>query len=160
MKYIIVDIDGILTDGSVFVDAQGNENKKICYRDLDAVGVGRRAGYEFVIITGENTPIAKFIVKRFGVKIAFFGAKNKLQTITEFTEKNGINIKSIIYIGDSDNDVDLLEAVGLGIAPADGTFKARNSARVITDAKGGSGVLLEVIDKLLLGMYRWPGETL
>jgi 3-deoxy-D-manno-octulosonate 8-phosphate phosphatase KdsC-like HAD superfamily phosphatase len=79
--------------------------------------------------------------------------------MAEFTEKTGIDIKNIIYIGDSDNDAALLEKVGLGIAPADGTFKAKNAAHAITDAKGGTGVLLEVIDKLLLGMYRWPGET-
>jgi YrbI family 3-deoxy-D-manno-octulosonate 8-phosphate phosphatase len=160
MKYIITDVDGILTDGSVYVDAQGNENKRICYRDLDAIGVGRRAGYEFAIITGENTPMAKFIAKRFGIELAFFGAKNKLQIMTEFMEKSGMDIKNMIYIGDSDNDAALLEAAGLGIAPADGTFKAKNAAHAITDAKGGTGVLLEVIDKLLLGMYRWPGETL
>ncbi|MDR2509060.1 MAG: HAD hydrolase family protein [Spirochaetaceae bacterium] len=158
MKYIITDVDGVLTDGSVTVDAQGNETKKICYRDLDAIGIGRRAGYEFILVTGENTAIARFISSRFGIETAFFGAKNKLSVMRGWAAQAGIELSSVIFIGDSDNDIELLEAAGLGIAPHDGTFRAKQAAKVITDAKGGTGVLLEVVDKLLLNKLSWPGN--
>jgi YrbI family 3-deoxy-D-manno-octulosonate 8-phosphate phosphatase len=158
MKYIITDVDGVLTDGSVIIDAQGNESKKICYRDLDAIGVGRQAGYEFGIVTGENTPIASFLAKRFGIELAWFGAKDKLKVMDEITKKLKVSASEIIYIGDSDNDISLLEASGLGITPRDGTFRAKNAAQVITDAKGGTGVLLEVVDRLLLKKLFHPGE--
>lgn len=157
MKYIVTDIDGVLTDGTVTIDAQGNEQKKICYRDLDAIGTGRKAGYEFIFITGEDTPIARFIARRFGIEKVFFGAKQKLKVLNEAAPELNLDIKNIVYIGDSDNDIELLEAAGLGIAPRDGTFRAKQSAKVITDAKGGTGVLLEVLDKLLLKKLSFPG---
>jgi YrbI family 3-deoxy-D-manno-octulosonate 8-phosphate phosphatase len=102
--------------------------------------------------------MAKLIAKRFGIKIVFFGAKNKLKIFTGAVSSLGVSIKNIIFIGDSDNDIELLEAVGLGIAPRDGTFRAKQAAKVITDADGGSGVLLEVIDKLLLKKLTWPRD--
>jgi YrbI family 3-deoxy-D-manno-octulosonate 8-phosphate phosphatase len=140
------------------MDAQGNESKKICYRDLDAVGVGRREGYEFGIITGENTPMAALLAKRFGIALALFGAKDKLNVMANITKKLGVRASEIIYIGDSDHDIPLLEAAGLGITPRDGTFRAKNAAQVITDAGGGTGVLLEVVDRLLLKKLFHPGE--
>jgi YrbI family 3-deoxy-D-manno-octulosonate 8-phosphate phosphatase len=158
MKLILTDVDGVLTDGSVLLDLDGNESKRICYRDLDAIGIGRRAGYEFGIITGENTPMAKMIAKRFGIARVYFGAKDKVKAMAEISRETGIDAKDVLYIGDSDNDVALLELVGLGIAPADGTCKAKQAAKIITDTKGGCGVLLEVVNKLLLGKFFWPGE--
>jgi 3-deoxy-D-manno-octulosonate 8-phosphate phosphatase (KDO 8-P phosphatase) len=158
MKFILMDVDGVLTDGSVMLDVSGNESKRICYRDLDAIGVGRRAGYEFGIITGENTPMARLIAKRFGIEVVFFDAKNKLKIFSKAASSLGVEIKNVIFIGDSDNDIELLEAAGLGIAPSDGTFRAKQASKVITEAKGGTGVLLEVIDKLLLKKLSWPGD--
>jgi 3-deoxy-D-manno-octulosonate 8-phosphate phosphatase (KDO 8-P phosphatase) len=156
MKLILTDIDGVLTDGTVLMDIHGTESKSICYRDLDAIGIGRRAGYDFGIITGENTPMARLIAKRFGITTVYFGAKDKIKVMAAITEEMGIAAKNSIYIGDSDSDIPLLELAGLGIAPSDATFRARQSAKLITEAKGGSGVLLEVIDKLLLGKITWP----
>jgi YrbI family 3-deoxy-D-manno-octulosonate 8-phosphate phosphatase len=160
MKLILTDVDGVLTDGTVLMDIHGTESKRICYRDLDAIGIGRRAGYEFGIITGENTPMARLIAARFGINIAYFGAKDKIKVMAGITEEMGIPVKNIIYIGDSDSDVSLLELAGIGIAPFDAAFRAKQTAKLITDARGGSGVLLEVIDKLLLGKIIWPEMTI
>ncbi|GHV82977.1 hypothetical protein AGMMS50212_03170 [Spirochaetia bacterium] len=157
MKLILTDVDGVLTDGSVMMDMHGNESKKICYRDLDAVGVGRRAGYEFGIITGEDTQMAHAIAKRFGIELACFGAKNKTARFSEISEKTGVAAKNIVYIGDSDTDAALLSQAGLGIAPFDATANAKKAAKYTAESKGGTGVLLEVVDKLISGVLAWPG---
>ena len=80
IKYIISDIDGVLTDGKVYLDAQGAENKQICYRDLDSIAIGKKAGLEFVFVTGEDSQLAKIISKRFGIKTVF-GAKDKFMSV-------------------------------------------------------------------------------
>ncbi|GMO41486.1 MAG: hypothetical protein Ta2B_21350 [Termitinemataceae bacterium] len=159
MRLILTDVDGVLTDGSVTIDEHGHETKKICYRDLDAIGVGRRAGYEFGIITGEDTPMARAIAKRFRIDIAYFGAKNKMRVMAEITEKIGLSAKNIVYIGDSDTDSALLSAAGLGISPADGTINAKKAALYTAENRGGTGVLLEVIDKLIGGVLAWPPKV-
>jgi YrbI family 3-deoxy-D-manno-octulosonate 8-phosphate phosphatase len=154
----LVDIDGVLTDGRVTLDERGNETKTICYRDLDAIGIGRRAGYEFAFITGEDTNMARFLAQRFKVERLYTGAKDKVAAIRAVEADIGIPLNKLIYIGDSDRDAPALEAIGLGIAPFDASLKAKNAADVLTQSRGGFGVLLEVVNKLIAGELQFPGE--
>lgn len=150
-KLILSDIDGVLTNGCVTLDTTGKETKTLCYRDLDSIGIGRAAGYEFIFITGEDTEMARFIVKRFGVKWAYYGAKDKLAVLQQIATELECPLTNFVYIGDSDRDAPAIAAVGLGVAPADATIKARESAQVITEKDGGTGVLLEIVHKLING---------
>lgn len=154
IKYIFSDIDGVLTDGKVYLDAQGNENKQICYRDLDSVAIGRKFGLEFIFVTGENTELARQIAKRFKVYPSVFGVKDKLSAVKNLIEEMKIDKSAVCYIGDSDRDVSALEYVGMGIAPADGSKKAKSSADYITEAAGGAGVLFEVVENIIEGIMR------
>lgn len=156
MKLILTDIDGVLTDGRVIVDGHGGETKAICYRDLDAIGIGRRAGYDFAFVTGEDTEMARFLSRRFRVERLYTGAKDKLAALRSIEAELGIPLSNLIYIGDSDRDVPALEAVGLGIAPCDAAPKAKAASKIITQCRGGFGVLLEVIDKLIAGELLFP----
>jgi len=158
MKYIFTDVDGVLTDGRVTIDVNGNETKNICYRDLDAIGVGRRNGYDFVFVTGEDTEMVSALAKRFGIEKVYPGAKDKLAVMHRIADEFGVDLSELLYIGDSDRDTPALEAVGLGIAPRDATESARNAANHISRVKGGYGVLLEVVDKLLNGNLKHPCE--
>lgn len=156
MKLILTDIDGVLTDGRVTIDERGRETKAICYRDLDAIGVGRRAGFEFAFVTGEDSKMAYSLARRFKVERLYTGAKDKLAAILAIEKELGIPLKNLIYIGDSDRDAPALEAVGLGIAPNDATPRAKMASNVITQRCGGFGVLLEVVDKLIAGELLFP----
>jgi YrbI family 3-deoxy-D-manno-octulosonate 8-phosphate phosphatase len=153
MKYILTDIDGVLTDGRVTLDINGNETKNVCYRDLDAIGIGHKNGYVFFFVTGENTPMVDVIAKRFGVENVFKGAKDKLAVLQNISAEKNIPLSEMIYIGDSHRDAPALSAVGIGIAPKDAAFSAKKAAKYITDSNGGYGVLLEVTDKILLGEW-------
>ena len=66
IKYIFSDIDGVLTDGKVYLDAHGAENKQICYRDLDSIAIGKKAGLEFVFVTGEDSQLLKLSANALG----------------------------------------------------------------------------------------------
>ena len=156
MRLILVDVDGVLTDGRITIDIHGNETKSICYRDLDAIGIGRRAGYDFAFVTGENTEMVGVLAKRFGINIVYAGAKDKLAAVQRISDEYGIAVKGFVYIGDSDRDVPALEAVGLGVAPKDASIKAKNAANIIAECDGGTGVLLEVVDKLISGQLCYP----
>jgi YrbI family 3-deoxy-D-manno-octulosonate 8-phosphate phosphatase len=156
MKLILIDVDGVLTDGRVTLDIHGNETKTICYRDLDAIAIGRRAGYDFAFVTGEDTEMVRVLAKRFSIELVYAGAKNKLKAMQDISKEFNLPLNRLLYIGDSDRDSPALEAVGLGIAPADASASAKAAAHVQTDSKGGYGVLLEVVDKLIAGKWRFP----
>ena len=149
IKYVVTDIDGVLTDGKVLIDELGNERKTICYRDLDAISIGRKANLDFAMITGESTNLASFIVKRFNVSEAILGAKNKGTAMIELLERLDVSKDEICYIGDSDRDIPAIRMAGIGICPHDATRKAKDAADYITLAAGGQGVLWEVVEKLI-----------
>ena len=156
MKLILIDVDGVLTDGRVTLDIHGNETKTVCYRDLDAIGAGRRGGYDFAFVTGEDTDMVNALARRFGIVRVYAGAKDKLAAMKQIAAELNVKVDELLYIGDSDRDAPALEAVGLGIAPRDGTSNAKNAANHITETKGGYGVLLEVVDKLIGGKLKFP----
>ena len=158
MKMIFTDVDGVLTDGRFTLDIHGNETKTICYRDLDAIGIGRSAGYDFAFVTGEKTKMVQTLADRFNIRHVYAGAKDKLEAMYRISEEFDVPIASLIYIGDSDRDAPALKAVGLGIAPIDATPKAKAASHVLTDTKGGQGILLEVVNKLTTGEWKFPGN--
>lgn len=162
MKVILTDVDGVLTDGRVTLDVHGNETKVVCYRDLDAIGIGRRAGYEFAFATGENTEMVDVLARRFGIVTVYRGAKDKLAALDRYCDEMGLRREQVVYIGDSDRDAPALEAAGLGIAPRDASPKALQAADITAQAIGGAGVLLEVVNGLIAGKLRLPvvlGDT-
>ena len=158
MKWVYIDVDGVLTDGRVTIDINGNETKSINYRDLDAIGIGRNNGYDFVFVTGEAGDMVKRLANRFTISRVYEGAKDKLAVLKRIAQEDNVNIAEMLYIGDSDRDAPALAAVGLGIAPRDATASAKYAADIITDTQGGYGVLLEVVDKLIAGKLKYPGK--
>lgn len=149
LKYIATDIDGVLTDGRVSINVNGTETKQICYRDLDAIGIGRRHGFEFIFVTGESGAMVKRLADRFHVSLVYEGAKDKLSAVKDICRKYGVSENDLVYIGDSDRDAQALEFLSNSFAPADATRMARSSASRVVDVRGGYGVLLEVVDLLL-----------
>ena len=148
IKHIVFDIDGVITDGSIIVDANGNEQKKINLKDVDAIFELSRQGYCLSAITGENTAIVDYFEKRFPWKYFYRNNKNKLEAIYEIIDKEGIDISEVCYIGDGKYDVDPLMVTGLGICPADAIDKAKAAADVILQSAGGQGGLWELISIL------------
>ncbi len=146
MRFIVTDIDGVLTDGRFCLDAKGNESKQICYRDLDAIGIGRRNGFEFIFVTGESGELVSRIADRFNVKYVYEGAKDKLSIMKEICNRFSVSRDQLVYIGDSDRDAPALAYVARSYCPKDATRKAKASSKTILDLNGGFGVLLEVLE--------------
>ena len=149
IKYIFADMDGVVTDGTVRIDENGKESKAICFRDLDAIGIGRRGGIEFAFVTGEDTPIAHFMARRFGVDLAVFGAKDKKAAVEQLCAQLGLTVDEICYIGDAARDVPAIEFAGIGATVQDGVLAARRAADIVTECRGGTGALLELVETLL-----------
>jgi D-sedoheptulose 7-phosphate isomerase len=142
---LALDIDGVMTDGTVAVRADGREMKRVSFVDLDAVGKARRAGLSVWFVTGEDTASVDLIARRFGVQDVVRGAKDKAKALRAISRASGVPAAQICYVGDSDKDVPGLASVGLGLAPSTATPAARAAAHKVLRAKGGHGAVAEAI---------------
>ncbi len=148
IELIVFDIDGVITDGSVIIDSNGNEQKQINLKDIDAIFELYRRGYKLAAITGEDTEIVNYFEKRFPWEHFYRGNKTKKETMKQIEQGTGINRRSICYIGDGKYDVEPLTYAGLGICPANAIDKAKNAADIILQNDGGKGCLWELISIL------------
>lgn len=154
IKLIVFDIDGVVTDGSVIVDVQGNEQKKINLKDIDAIFELKRRGFILAAITGEKTAIVEYFKNRFPWDYFYSGCKNKKSTIQEIEKLSGIQADEISYVGDGKYDVEPLAYVALGICPADAIDMAKDKADIILQSGGGQGCIWELLS--ILEQYNNP----
>jgi YrbI family 3-deoxy-D-manno-octulosonate 8-phosphate phosphatase len=146
---VVLDIDGVLTDGKLTLDAQNNEYKSINFRDLDAITVLKNNGIKLALLTGEDTALVEAISKRLGITHIIKGEKDKRNGLTTLSDSLQIPLSNICYIGDSDRDTAALKICGLGFVPQNATKKARESASVILKTNGGDGVVHEALEYLI-----------
>lgn len=144
IKVVIFDIDGVLTDGSIIVDSEGREQKRINLKDVDALFTLKRKGYILAAITGEDTEIVHYFEKRFPWNFFYRGIKQKKETIEKIIGEAGYSLKETCYIGDGKYDVEALRIVGVGVCPADAVTDARVAADIILHNTGGNGCIWEL----------------
>jgi YrbI family 3-deoxy-D-manno-octulosonate 8-phosphate phosphatase len=148
VRLVVLDVDGVLTDGTVLLMPDGDEVRTIHFHDLDAVAGLRRRGVAVAVLSGEDTAGVKRVAERFGIDEAVWGAKDKLPALLDLTDRLGIVIDETCYVGDADRDAPVLQAVGVGFAPSDGTLSARAAADHVLAAPGGRGAVAEAIAML------------
>jgi len=148
-KVLVLDIDGVITDGKATMHLDKAETKRIDYHDLDAVTLIRQKSVEIAFLTAENSPFVDLIAKRFGVKQVITGAKDKLKGIQSLASDLSVELADICYVGDSDRDAPALTAVGLGLAPQNATVAAKSAADVVLTSSGGNGAVAEAIGIIL-----------
>ncbi|MBL79166.1 MAG: hypothetical protein CMH70_03915 [Nitrosomonadaceae bacterium] len=149
IQAVFLDIDGVLTDGSVYVDSSGNETKRILFDDIDAVFEMKRAGLKIGFITGEDNSFCEFIKKRFTPDFFVAGCKDKLGALKKILEETGLEKSQVCYAGDSKRDVQLLEFLPLSFAPSDVDNSIKASAKISLKTQRGHGVIKEIAMHIL-----------
>jgi 3-deoxy-D-manno-octulosonate 8-phosphate phosphatase (KDO 8-P phosphatase) len=149
IKAVAMDVDGVLTDGTVWLDESGGETKAVSFADIMGVSLGRRAGLQFAFVSGEGGPALDRIAAKFGVSEVYRDCKDKASAVRDFAARHDLELAEICFIGDDVNDVPALEICGLAVAPANAHAAASAAASVVTTRPGGSGAVREVIDDLL-----------
>jgi D-sedoheptulose 7-phosphate isomerase len=146
---VLLDVDGVLTDGTVRYSAAGSEQKSLFMRDVDAVFEARRRGARVGLVTGENSHWVDFVAKRLEVGLIMKGAKDKLAAVRQLASAEGAALEAVCYVGDGDRDAPALAAVGLGLAPSDASAEAKAAARKVLSCPGGRGAVAEAIRLVL-----------
>jgi 3-deoxy-D-manno-octulosonate 8-phosphate phosphatase (KDO 8-P phosphatase) len=149
IKAVVLDVDGVLTDGVLYWGPAGEELKRISFVDIMGLSIGRRAGLRFALVSGEDGPLLERLVDRLGISDVYRGCKDKGEALRDFANRAGLDLAQICYMGDDLNDVPAMEIAGLPAAPAGAHSSARTAAQFITSRGGGNGAVRELVDALL-----------
>ena len=144
IKVLIMDIDGVLTDGRIYTDGNGKEWKSLNLKDIDAITSIREAGVIVGCLSGENTSFSRTIRKY--VDFAELGCKQKANFLDQYTKREKINLDEICYVGDGKYDLEPLQMVGLSACPADAISRVRNIVDIVLNTKAGCGCIDELCD--------------
>ena len=155
IKLVILDVDGTLTDGGIYYDAQGNEMKRFSAKDGSGIMVARRAGLEIAIITGRASPMVERRAKELGIQHLRQGIQQKYPALTELARERGLSLDEIGYIGDDWNDLQCMEAVGFCACPADAAKEVKAVCQFVASVPGGQGAVREGLEYLLTQQGRW-----
>lgn len=144
--YFFTDIDGTLTDGSIYYSPEGEQLKKFNLRDGTGFFLLKNMNVQSGFITTENSPIVAKRAEKLKIDKYIYGTEHKVEAMNLFLETIGLNFENIAYIGDEINDVGLLEKVGLSFAVGDAVDLVKSVSDIICMAKGGHGAFREAVE--------------
>ena len=149
IKMLLLDVDGVLTDGRIILDNQGNELKAFHVRDGHGIKLAQRAGIVIGIITGRKSEVVNVRARELKIEEVHQGALDKIQVYTDLLGKYGLRDDQVAYIGDDVVDVGILRRVGLAISVADCDPAVVPFVQMRTRAAGGRGAVREAINLIL-----------
>lgn len=149
IKMFLTDCDGCLTDGGMYYSEHGDEQKKFNTRDGMGFALLRNKGIVTGIVTSENVDLNKRRAQKLKLDVLEAGCKDKVAAVKALCEKYAISLENVAYIGDDINDLDVIKMVGYGCCPADAMPQVRDVAKYVTKAKGGEGVIREVVEAII-----------
>lgn len=156
IKLLILDVDGVLTDGSIILDNKGNEIKAFHVRDGHGIVMLLKEGIKVALITGRYSEIVEIRARELGIEDVFQRCREKEIAYKKLAKKYKLRDNEIACIGDDVVDIGLLKMCGLPIAVADAHKKAKAFSVMVTKEKGGRGAVREVCDFILeaKGLYK------
>ena len=149
IKLLIMDCDGVLTDGRLYFGATGEELKVFFVRDGQGLAYWHKAGFRSGVISGRNSPILEMRMKQLGVEFIWQGRKEKVSAFHEIVAAADVAAEEIAFIGDDTPDAEVFPLVGLAVAVGDAHDEVKAAAHYVTKADGGRGAIREVIDMIL-----------
>ncbi|NUO08906.1 MAG: HAD hydrolase family protein [Candidatus Brocadia sp.] len=155
IKLVIVDVDGVLTDGTISIDSQGVETK--AFHVLDGTGISylHRAGIKTAIISGRNSSAVIHRAKELNIGDVYQGVMIKLDAYKQLLGKYALRDEEICYIGDDLIDLPVLYRVGFPVAVANACPLVKKHSAYVTRTKGGCGAVREVAEKILKFQDKW-----
>ena len=149
VRLLLMDCDGVLTDGRLYFSEKGEELKVFHARDGQGIVDWHQAGFRSGIISGRISPIVETRAKQLGIEFVFQGRPEKVSAFNEICAAAGVEADEVAFIGDDTPDAALMPYVGLAAAVGDAHPLVKAAAHLVTDLTGGCGAVREFIDMLL-----------
>ena len=153
LKYLVLDVDGTLTDSGIYYDENGNEIKKFNTKDGAGIQVACAAGLKIVALTGRESAATLRRMTELGAAVIEQNVKNKVGWLTVFITENSISRQQIGYIGDDVNDIPSMKLCGWVGCPADSCKEVKEIANYVSPMLGGHGAVRDCIENLF--SERW-----
>lgn len=155
IRLLLLDVDGVMTDGGIIYDGSGIETKCFNVKDGHGIKLLQRYGIEVGIISGRTSPVVDIRARELGIGLVYQGALRKLESYEDVKRKTGLDDSRIAYMGDDVIDVPVMRRVAFAAAPLDGLIEARAAAHYVASLGGGKGAVREVCDLILKGRGVW-----
>jgi len=155
IEILALDVDGVLTDGTLIVHGDGSESK--CFDALDGHGITlwKRAGLKVALISGRASEPTQRRAEQLQIEYVFQDCHDKLPVLEKCLEQIGLAPQKAAYVGDDLTDLPLIRYVGFGVAVADAVDEVKRYADYVTTRPGGRGAVREVIEHILKNSGRW-----
>jgi len=159
IKLLILDVDGVMTDGRIIFDSNGVESKFFNVKDGHGIKMLQRAGIEVAIISGRQSTVVTNRATELGIELVFQKAIDKLAPYRQILADTGLTDAEVAFIGDDLIDIPVLRRVGFAVAPRDAVAEVIPFVHFVTRNSGGWGAVREVCDLLLKAQGRWEELT-
>ena len=155
IQLLLLDVDGVLTDGAIIYGHDGSETKIFNVKDGLGLKLAMAAGIKVGIVTGRKSPALDHRCRDLGIRYSFAGIQDKAEVLEKIAEQTGVAPEQTAFIGDDLPDLPLMRRVGLSIAVADASKTVLQNADWTTAAAGGCGAVREVCEALLKARGEW-----
>lgn len=155
IKLLLLDVDGVLTDGSIILGESNQEIKIFNIKDGMGIKLAQASGIEVGIITGRTSEAVKRRAEELDIKILYQGQPDKLKAHDQIKANCGLTDDQIAYIGDDLNDIKLLQKVGLSFTVHDACDEVKTEVDYVTKRPGGKGAIREAIELILKRQGKW-----
>ena len=157
IKMLVMDVDGVMTDGTVLINSDGSEGKNFSIVDGHGIKLWHRAGFQTAIISGRPSGATTVRAEQLSIGHVVQGAKKKLPALDSLLEELSLDYSEIAYIGDDLLDLPLVKRAAFGAAVPNGVDELKHAADYITISQGGHGAVREVIEYILKRNGKWQG---
>lgn len=156
VKMVVLDVDGVLTDGRIMKTESGGEI--LAFDVKDGMGISRlkKAGIEVAILSARSSGAVVARAKELGIERVYLGQKEKGPSVEYLAGEANIDMDSVAYVGDDLADIEAMRKVGLPVAVADAAPEVKEQAVMVLDASGGRGAVRELAEAILRCMNKWP----
>lgn len=149
IRALVLDVDGVLTDGGLYYGPQGEPLRRFHVRDGMGLRLAREAGLKIAFISGESGGALRRRARKLQVTEVYAGVEDKLGALLGFVHRHRLRLEDVAYIGDDLNDIPPMRRAGLAIAVADAAPEVLRIAHRVTSRRGGDGAVREICDALL-----------
>lgn len=155
IKYLIIDVDGTMTDAGIYYDEHGNELKKFCTKDAAGFFAAHQVGIKIMVLTGRECAATTRRMKEMKVDILVQNIKDKVAYLEDFMQKENITFEEIGYLGDDLNDLICMKKSGFAGCPEDACEEVKAICDYVSHVKGGQGAVRDIISYLLKQRGQW-----
>lgn len=155
----VLDVDGVLTDGSLLVMPNGLHARRMNIKDGYALQLAVKKGYHVVVISGGNSPEVMDRLNKLGVANVFMQVQDKVAVLQQYMQQYQLQQKEVLFMGDDIPDLKVLQQAGLAACPADAVNEIKAIAHYVSHIKGGEGCVREVIEKTMKLRGHWNEDT-